>query len=106
MHLLERYMIEKRTLIMEQNIRVVVIGRREGIPSATLEEMDRTISTTAGNGGMGLCLAINYGGRGEIADAVRSIANDVRDGRLDATTIDEETIERRLYTARMPIPIF
>ncbi len=104
MHLLEQYMIEERTLIMEQNIRVVVIGRREGIPSATLEEMDRTISMTAGNGGMRLCLAINYGGRGEIADAVRSIANDVRDGGLDAATIDEETIEERLYTASMPDP--
>jgi undecaprenyl diphosphate synthase len=104
MHLLEQYMIEERALIMEQNIRVVVIGRREGIPSATLEEMDRTISMTAGNGGMRLCLAINYGGRGEIADAVRSIANDVRDGRLDAARIDEATIEQRLYTAGMPDP--
>jgi undecaprenyl diphosphate synthase len=59
MHLLEQYMIEERSLIMEQNIRVVVIGRREGIPPATLAEMDKTISMTAGNGGMRLCLAIN-----------------------------------------------
>jgi undecaprenyl diphosphate synthase len=104
MHLLEQYMIEERTLIMEQNIRVVVIGRREGIPPATLAEMDKTISMTAGNGGMRLCLAINYGGRGEIADAVRAIARDVRDGALAAEAIDEVAIGERLYTAGMPDP--
>jgi undecaprenyl diphosphate synthase len=104
MHLLEQYMIEERSLIMEQNIRVVTIGRREGIPPATLAEMDKTISMTAGNGGLRLCLAINYGGRGEIADAVRKIARDVRDGRLAPESIDEATIEDRLYTTEMPDP--
>jgi undecaprenyl diphosphate synthase len=102
MHLLEQYMIEERTLIMEQNIRVSVIGRREGIPEATLAEMDKTISMTAGNGGMRLCLAINYGGRGEIADAVRSIAQDIQGGRLHPDALREESIGERLYTAGMP----
>jgi undecaprenyl diphosphate synthase len=97
-------MIEERSLIMEQNIRVVVIGRREGIPPATLAEMDKTISMTAANSGMRLCLAINYGGRGEIADAVRAIARDVSAGALAAESIDEITIEDRLYTAGMPDP--
>jgi undecaprenyl diphosphate synthase len=102
MHLLEQYMIEERSLIMEQNIRVTVIGRREGIPDATLAEMDKTISMTAGNGGMRLCLAINYGGRGEITDAARTIARDVAAGLLRPETIDEESIGERLYTAGMP----
>jgi undecaprenyl diphosphate synthase len=104
MHLLEQYMIEERSLIMEQNIRVAVIGRRQGIPDATLSEMDKTLSMTAGNGGMRLCLAINYGGRGEIADAVRSIARDVQAGLFQPENIDEETIGNRLYTAGMPDP--
>jgi undecaprenyl diphosphate synthase len=104
MHLLEQYMIEERSLIMEQNIRVVVIGRREGIPPATLGEMDKTISMTAENGGMRLCLAINYGGRGEIADAVREISRQVRAGQVDPESINEATLERRLYTAGMPDP--
>jgi undecaprenyl diphosphate synthase len=104
MHLLEQYMIEERSLIMEQNIRVVVIGRREGIPPATLGEMDKTITMTAGNGGMRLCLAINYGGRGEIADAVRAIAREALAGQLDPASIDEATLEGRLYTAGMPDP--
>jgi undecaprenyl diphosphate synthase len=104
MHLLEQYMIEERSLIMEQNIRVVVIGRREGIPPATLGEMDKTISITAGNSGLRLCLAINYGGRGEIADAARDIAYAVREGKLTPESIDEAAIEGRLYTAGMPDP--
>src|SRR5262245_10448422 len=49
MHLLEQYMIEERSTIMEQNIRVAVIGRREGIPESTLAEMDKTIEMSAGN---------------------------------------------------------
>src|SRR5688500_16882440 len=61
MHLLEQYMIEERSLIMEQNIRVSVIGRRDGIPDSTLAEMDKTISLSAANTGTQLCLAINYG---------------------------------------------
>src|SRR5690606_25426621 len=61
MHLLEQYMIEERSLIMEQNIRVRVIGRRDGIPESTLREMDKTIDLSASNTGTRLCLAINYG---------------------------------------------
>src|SRR6201991_1185312 len=63
MHLLEQYMIEERTTIMENDIRVSVIGRRDDIPQPTLDEMDKTIAMTAANPGMRLCLAINYGGR-------------------------------------------
>src|SRR6266567_3640768 len=51
MHLLEQYMIEERQTIVEQDISVRVIGRREGIPAATLAEMDKTIAMTAGNRG-------------------------------------------------------
>jgi undecaprenyl diphosphate synthase len=104
MHLLEQYMIEERSLIMKQNISVLVIGRRSGIPAATLAEMDKTISMTAANGGLRLCLAINYGGRGEIVDAVRRIAEDAHERRIEPASIDEATIEQQLYTAGMPDP--
>ena len=66
MHLLEQYMIEERTTIMDQNIRVSVIGRRGDIPEAVQREMNKTIAMTAANTGMRLCLAINYGARGEM----------------------------------------
>jgi undecaprenyl diphosphate synthase len=104
MHLLEQYMIEERRTIMDQNIRVSVIGRRDGIPPAVQSEMDKTISMSAANTGTRLCLAINYGGRAELADAVRAIAHEVQGGTLDPNDVTEETIERHLYTRDMPEP--
>jgi undecaprenyl diphosphate synthase len=104
MHLLEQYMIEERTTIMDNDIRVSVIGRREGIPAATQEEMDKTIAMTAMNPGMRLCLAINYGARAEILDAVQEIARQVENGELPPAKISEETIGHHLYTAEMRDP--
>jgi undecaprenyl diphosphate synthase len=104
MHLLEQYLIEERTTLHDENIRVSVIGRRDGIPAGVLQEMDKTIELSAGNTGLRLCLAINYGSRGEIADAVRRIATLARDGALDPATITEETVGDFLYTAGMPEP--
>ncbi len=104
MHLLEQYMIEERATIMRQNVAVSVIGRRDGIPAATLAEMDKTIELSAANSGTRLCLAINYGARGEIVDAVREIAEEVRAGALDPAAIDESTIAAHLYSAGMPDP--
>jgi undecaprenyl diphosphate synthase len=104
MQLLEHYMVGERKLIMEQNIRVSVIGHRDGIPEGALREMDRTVSMSAANTGMRLCLAINYGSRAELVDACRRIAEEVSDGRLSTDDISEETISQRLYTAGMPEP--
>src|SRR6266550_2571758 len=104
MHLLEQYMIEERATIMRQNVVVRVIGRRDGIPAATLDEMDKTVEMSAANSGTRLCLAINYGSRGEIIDAVRAIAEEVGRGELAPDAIDEETIAAHLYSAGMPDP--
>ncbi len=104
MHLLEQYMIEERTTIMRQNVVVRVIGRRDGIPVATLAEMDKTVEMSAANTGTRLCLAINYGARAELVDTVRRIAAEAARGSLDPATIDEQTISNRLYTAGMPDP--
>jgi undecaprenyl diphosphate synthase len=104
MHLLEQYMIEERTTIMDNDIRVKVIGRRDGIPTATLEEMDKTIALTGANDGMTLCLAINYGARCEMLDAVKQIATEAKQGDLQPAEITEETIASHLYTSGMPDP--
>jgi undecaprenyl diphosphate synthase len=104
MHLLEQYMIEERATIMRQNVAVRVIGRRDGIPAATLAEMDKTVEMSAANSGTRLCLAINYGGRREIVDAVQKIAEEVRDGALAPAAIDEATVAAHLYSAGMPDP--
>ena len=104
MHLLEQYMIEERSTIMEQNIRVSVIGRRSEIPPAVQREMQKTIDLSATNTGLRLCLAINYGSRLELVDAVREIALQVERGELKPEDIDEQTVGRHLYTAGMTDP--
>jgi undecaprenyl diphosphate synthase len=104
MHLLEQYMIEERDTIMANNVRVRMLGRRNEIPEQVLRELDKTVELSSTNSGMWLNLAINYGGRAEIVDAVRAIADDVSGGALASTGIDEATISRNLYTAGAPDP--
>src|SRR3954454_21073556 len=98
MHLLEQYMIEERATIMENNVRVRMLGRRADIPEQVLRELDKTVELSSTNSGLWLNLAINYGGRAEIVDAVRSIAEDVANGELAASQIEDTTIASRLYT--------
>lgn len=104
MHLLQQYMIEERSTIMRQGVRVRTIGRRNSIPAPVLAEIDKTIELSAGNEGTCLCLAINYGSRGEIVDAVRSIVRKVEQQELDHGQIDECMISTNLDTAGMPDP--
>lgn len=104
MHLLEQYMIEERSLIMKQNIVVQIIGRRDGIAKAALREIDKTIDMSQSNTGTCLCLAINYGGRSELVDAVREIASAVEQKKMAPQEIDEQTIASHLYTYGMPDP--
>jgi undecaprenyl diphosphate synthase len=104
MYLLEQYMVEERPTIMHNDIRVSTIGRREGIPTSVQAEMDETIAMSRGNKGMRLCLAINYGGRTELIDAVKNIAQEVQKGNLKAEQITESVINQRLYTTGMTDP--
>ena len=104
MILLREYLIKERVEIMEQNIRFTVIGRRDGLPDFVQAEMDENIRVSKHNAGMTLCLAINYSGRTEIVDAVRTLARQARVGTLVPDDIDEATIDGALYTAGMPEP--
>ncbi len=104
LHLLQQYLIEERSALVENNIRLKIIGRRERIPVDVQYEMDRTVALTQSNSGLCVCLAINYGGRGEIVDAVRRIAREVVAGELQPEEIDESLFSNRLYTAGMTDP--
>jgi undecaprenyl diphosphate synthase len=104
MALLKEYLLAERAKILAQNIRFTVIGRREGLPDEVLTEIDENARLTKNNTGLTLCLAINYGSRAEIVDAVRSIATRVRRGELTPDAIDEATISESLYTGGMPDP--
>jgi len=81
-------------------VRVNVIGRREGLPQSLLEELDRDMALTRENSGMVLNLAINYGGRAEIVDAVKHLVATAK----NPDEIDEETISNALYTRGQPDP--
>ena len=104
MHLLEQYLVEERSTLARNNIRLSVIGRREGIPDSVQHEMDKTIDLSQVHTGMQLCLAINYGARTEIVDAVRKIAGQARDRAIDPETLSETDLSNSLYTAGMQDP--
>jgi undecaprenyl diphosphate synthase len=104
MHLLEQYMIQERTTIMQNNIRVRMLGRRDEIPEQVLGELDKTVAMSSTNTGMWLNLAINYGGRAELVDAMQNIGRDVQAGELNPAAITETTIAEHLYTAGAPDP--
>jgi len=90
--------------LQRQNVRVRVIGSPEGVPEPTMSAFRRTEELTAGNDALTLVVALNYGGRGEITEAVRAIAARVRAGEIDPAAIEEQTIADHLYTADMPDP--
>ena len=104
MQLLCQYMVDERPTMMKNNIRLKIIGRRDPLPDFSLEEMDRSVEMTRNNTGMTLCLAINYGSRAEITDAVKRIACEVEQKRITPDDIDEALISNRLDTAGCPDP--
>ena len=104
MELYVRYLIAERETIMGNNVRFLHVGRRAGLPESVLAEMDRTVAMSRDNTGLKLCLALNYGSRDELVDAVRGIAEDVRKGRIKPGDINEALISNSLYTAGLPDP--
>jgi undecaprenyl diphosphate synthase len=104
MALLHKYLLAERVEIMEQNIRFTTIGRRQGLPPAVLREIDENIRLSRDNTGMMLTLAINYGGRAELVDALRILAEQVQRGTLSPDDLDEAAVSDALYTAGMPDP--
>ena len=99
-----QYLGKERQELVENNIRFLQLGRREGLPESVLREVDQTIAVTSQCTGLTLCLALNYGARTEITDAVQAIAREVQAGRLQIADIDEDTISHHLYTAGLPDP--
>ena len=94
---------ELRSLIAE-NVRVRLCGRSDRLPARTRAALDDLVSRTSRNDGVTLNLAIDYGARREIGDAVRALAAEVNAGLRDVDSIDEHAIGDRLYTAGLPDP--
>ncbi len=104
MHLYAEYLVRERPTVMAHNVRLRHLGRREGLPANVLKELDESVSVSAGNTGMVLCLALNYGARTEITDAVRHLAAQAAAGKLAPEAVDEAVISAALDTADLADP--
>ncbi|MBT3201751.1 MAG: isoprenyl transferase [Phycisphaerales bacterium] len=104
MHLYAQYLESEREMVMSHNIRMRHIGNRDGLPQSVLDEIDISEKMSSTNTGMYLCLALNYGGRAEITNAVRKIAKQAVDGDIAIDDINDDTITGSLYTAGVPDP--
>ncbi len=102
--LLRRFLVEERDTLMQNRVRLLHSGRRERLAKDVLALLDETIAVTAANSGMRLSLAISYGGRQELVDGVRRIAQAVKRGELRPEAIDEATIHAHLYQPDLPDP--
>ncbi|NTU70375.1 MAG: isoprenyl transferase [Coriobacteriia bacterium] len=90
--------------LMKMNVRVEIIGELDEVPTATREAFERVRAATAGNGGLTLVVALNYGARSEIVAAAQSLARSVAAGEISAEQIDDAAFSARLTTASIPDP--
>jgi undecaprenyl diphosphate synthase len=101
----ERLLLARRGELNDKGVRVRFIGRRSGrVPGRVLRRIAETEAMTAHNRRLTLTFAFNYGGRAELVDAVREIAQAAADGRVDPGRVDERTVQRHLYAPDMPDP--
>jgi undecaprenyl diphosphate synthase len=91
-------------VLQENGIRLNAIGNLAALPSRARRQLDETIEATKGNQRMVLTLALSYGGRQELLDAVRTIATQAASGQIDPQSISEEDIAKALWTSAMPDP--
>ena len=104
MLLLEKFLSEKVAEMNANGVRLKTIGRTQDLPSPVRKRLERAIRDTAGNDRITLTLALNYGGRDEIIDAVRSISRAVAAGEVESSRIDGALVTEYLYTRGMPDP--
>ncbi|MHC4338488.1 MAG: isoprenyl transferase [Planctomycetota bacterium] len=104
MHLYAQYLVGIRDTLMKNNVKLIHLGRLAQLPPAVKTELGGTVEMTANNTGMTLALALNYGGRTEIVDAVKKIAQEYEEGKLHLEDIDEQCVSRHLYTAGLAEP--
>ncbi len=104
MKYLARYLRNEIGELHRNNVRLEVIGQIYRLPEFVQEQLEKTKAALARNNGLTLILALSYGGRTEIVEAIRAIASKVRDGDIEAAEIDEQTISQHLYTHKWPDP--
>ncbi|HYE54363.1 MAG TPA: isoprenyl transferase [Chitinophagaceae bacterium] len=88
----------------KNNIRLHVIGDLNMLPDYTRNELNTALSRTSGNTGMNLVIALSYSGRWELLNAVKNIAHEVKQGRINVEEIDQRTLQKYLCTSDFPDP--
>lgn len=104
MGLLTFFLKEKTLTLKENNIQLQVIGRTEKLPASSRRELEKSIKATAGNDGVVLILALNYGSREEIVEAARSLMEKSKSGEMDPAELNPELFAAQLDTADYPDP--
>ncbi|RRA47389.1 isoprenyl transferase [Acidipila sp. EB88] len=104
MRLLSSYLASNVERMNDNNVRIQYIGRTAELPSEVRDRMEWAAEATCRNTGTTLTLALNYGSRSELVDAVRALAREVEQGLLRPDQVTEHDIERHLYTRDMPDP--
>jgi len=102
--LLEFYLKQEIAELNKNNVRLTAIGRLHELPLRAQHQLEKSIDALKKNTGLTLVLALSYGARAEIVDAVRSICREVKGGRLDVSGVDEKVISQHLYTRTIPDP--
>ena len=103
--LLRFYLRRELPTLQKNDIRLAAVGRLEALPPQVRAELEAAVEATSRNRGLLVNLAINYGGRAELVDAVNAILDSARrEGTLDSLRVDEETISANLYTSPAPDP--
>src|SRR6185503_283182 len=104
MKYLIHYLKSETPDLNKNNVRLEAIGQIYRLPENVQEQLRKSIQTLSKNNGLTLVLALSYGGRNEIVEGVRAIAEKVRRGQLEPADITEQTMSQHLWTRAMPDP--
>jgi undecaprenyl diphosphate synthase len=104
MRYLERYLKSETPELDRHNVKLAVIGQMYRLPENVQAQLKKSIATLSKNNGLTVLMALSYGGRTELVDAVRAIAAEVKRGELDPEEITEQVFAQHLYTKNIPDP--
>ena len=104
MHIHSEYLVNIRPVLMKNNVKLIHLGRKDGLPAPVLKDLTDTMEQTSSNNGMILALALNYSGRTELVDATRKIAKAYKKGELSLEDINEKCVSQNLYESNLGEP--